>query len=189
MRGTWFVRFWEQCKTHVKSKDNSKRWPGRKSYLLNSLKDPTSRTSSWETLRSTARSMKLCWALLSQFEWIWADMSWIFEVKSRHMQNADRLWMLVSGFAAKRNYSIFSIADQDFGTACEARINASLADGQRFPSPQTSPDAQCSWGPIGQDPGAGGLFDNPAWPARWGSREGHSTGAGDASLHSLVHVS
>ena len=108
MRGTWFVRFWEQCKTHVKSKDNSKRWPGRKSYLLNSLKDPTSRTSSWETLRSTARSMKLCWALLSQFEWIWADMSWIFEVKSRHMQNADRLWMLVSGFAAKRNsFNIF----------------------------------------------------------------------------------
>ena len=43
--------------------------------------------------------------------WSYADnlnecepyMSCIFKVKNRHMQNADKLWMVVSGFAAKRN--------------------------------------------------------------------------------------
>ena len=64
--------------------------------------------------------------------------------------------------------AIFSIADQDYRTACETWSNASLADVQRFPSPQTSPDAQCSRGPNGPDPGADGLFDNPAGPARCG---------------------
>ena len=51
-------------------------------------------------------SIKLCCAdNLNEFE---PYMSCIFKVKNRHMQNADKLWMVVSGFAAKRSsYSIF----------------------------------------------------------------------------------
>ena len=93
----------------IESKDNSKRWAGRRNFLLNSLKDANWQTSSWETPRSTARSgviwyMQLHWDNLNEFE---PCMSCIVKVKSRHMQNADRLWDVVSGFAKRNSCNIF----------------------------------------------------------------------------------
>ena len=155
MRGTWFVRFWTKLK--AKTTRNAELGGRTISWIL---KGSEFTDLFLETPRSTARSgviwyMQLRWDNLNEFE---PCMSCIVKVKSRHMQNADRLWDVVSGFA-KRILAIFSIADQDYRTACETWSNASLADVQRFPSPQTSPDAQCSRGPNGPDPGRG----RPIW--------------------------